>query len=51
MKQYDFLKPKLEEHTTIFRGVEYQTCRTGIVSLTAMFDSVDIGNTNITRPL
>ncbi len=43
------LKPELEEHTTIFRGVEYQTCRTGIVSLTAMFDSVDIGNTNITK--
>ena len=32
------LKPAIEEHATIFRGVEYNTCRTGIVSLTALFD-------------
>lgn len=43
------LKPEVEEHTTIFRGVEYNTCRTGVVSLTATFDPVEIGNTTITR--
>lgn len=43
------LKPEIEEHTTIFRGVEYNTCRTGIVSLTALFDPVEIGNTVVTR--
>lgn len=43
------LKPEVEEHTTTFRGVEYNTCRTGVVSLTAMFDPVEIGNTTITR--
>lgn len=43
------LKPEVEEHTTTFRGVEYNICRTGIVSLTATFDPVEIGNTTITR--
>lgn len=43
------LKPKLEEHTTIFRGVEYNTCRTGVVSLTALFDPVEIGNTVVSK--
>lgn len=43
------LKPELEEHTTIFRGIEYNTCRTGVVSLTATFDPVEIGNTIITK--
>lgn len=43
------LKPSLEEHTTIFRGIEYNTCRTGIVSLTALFDPVEIGNTVVTK--
>lgn len=43
------LKPEVEEHTTTFRGVEYNTCRTGIVSLTALFDSVEIGNTIVAR--
>lgn len=43
------LKPEVEKHTTTFRGVEYNTCRTGIVSLTATFDPVEIGNTTITR--
>lgn len=43
------LKPSIEEYTTIFREVEYNTCRTGIVSLTALFDPVEIGNTIITR--
>ena len=43
------LKPEVEEHTTTFRGVEYNTCRTGIVSLTALFDPVEISNTTVTR--
>lgn len=43
------LKPELEEHTTTFRGIEYNTCRTGIVSLTALFDPVEIGNTVVTK--
>lgn len=43
------LKPELEEHITIFRGVEYQTCRTGIVSLKAIFDPVEIGNTMVSK--
>lgn len=43
------LKPELEEHITTFRGIEYNTCRTGIVSLTALFDPVEIGNTVVTK--
>lgn len=43
------LKPQVEEHTTVFRGVEYNTCRTGIVSLTALFTPVEIGNTMVGR--
>lgn len=43
------LKPEVEEHITHFRGIEYRTCRTGIVSLTALFDTVEIGNTNVNR--
>lgn len=43
------LKPELEEHITVFRGVEYRTCRTGIVSLKALFDPVEIGNTTVTK--
>lgn len=43
------LKPEIEEHTTTFLGVEYNTCRTGIVSLTALFDPVEISNTTVTR--
>ena len=43
------LKPELEKYTTIFRGVEYQTCRTGIVSLKAVFDTVEIGETDVSR--
>ena len=43
------LKPQVEEYTTIFRGVEYNTCRTGVVSLTALFDPVEIGNTMVSR--
>lgn len=43
------LKPELEEHITTFRGVEYQACRTGIVSLKAVFDPVEIGNTTVSK--
>lgn len=43
------LKPARTDYTTRFRGVEYKTCRTGVVSLTALFDPVEIGNTKVTR--
>ena len=43
------LKPQRTDYTTRFRGIEYNTCRTGIVSLTALFDPVEIDNTNISR--
>ena len=43
------LKPQAEEHQTYFRGIEYNTCRTGIVSMTALFDPVEIGNTMVSR--
>lgn len=43
------LKPNIKEYTTIFRRVDYNTCRTGIVSLTAVFDPVEITNTTISR--
>lgn len=43
------LKPARTDYTTRFRGVEYKTCRTGIVSLTATFDPVEIDNTIVTR--
>lgn len=43
------LKPARTDYTTRFRGVEYKTCRTGVVSLTALFDPVEIDNTVVTR--
>lgn len=43
------LKPELQEYTTIFRGVDYRTCRTGVVSLKALFDPVEIENTTVTK--
>lgn len=43
------LKPARTDYTTHFRGVEYKTCRTGVVSLTATFDPVEIDNTIVTR--
>lgn len=43
------LKPARTDYTTYFRGVEYKTCRTGVVSLTALFDPVEIDNTIVTR--
>lgn len=43
------LKPQRTDYTTHFRGVEYNTCRTGVVSLTAIFDPVEIDNTTVTK--
>lgn len=43
------LKPKVEGYETCFRGIEYNTCRTGILSMTALFDPVEIGNTMVSR--
>lgn len=43
------LKPEVEGYDTYFRGIEYNTCRTGVVSMTALFDSVEIGNTMVSR--
>lgn len=43
------LKPKVEGYETCFRGIEYNTCRTGIVSMTSLFDPVEIGNTMVSR--
>ena len=43
------LKPQRTDYSTRFRGVEYKTCRTGVVSLTAVFDPVDIDNTIVTK--
>lgn len=43
------LKPEVEGYETTFRGVEFRTCRTGVVSMTALFDPVEIGNTTVTR--
>ena len=43
------LKPARTDYTTRFRGVEYNTCRTGVVSLTALFDPVEIDNTIVAK--
>ena len=43
------LKPSIEEYETRFRGIEYNTCRTGVVSMTALFDPVEVGNTMVSR--
>lgn len=43
------LKPEVEGYDTYFRGIEYKTCRTGVVSMTALFDPVEIGNTMVSR--
>lgn len=43
------LKPEISEYETIFRGVDYNVCRTGVVSLTATFDPVEIDNTVVSR--
>ncbi len=38
-----------DSYETIFRGVELNTTRTGIISLTALFDEVDIDGVKISR--
>ena len=38
-----------DSHETTFRGVELNTTRTGMVSLTGLFDSVDIDGVNVSR--
>lgn len=43
------LKPQRTDYITRFRNVEYNTCRTGVVSLTAVFDPIEIDNTTITK--
>lgn len=43
------LKPQVEGYETHFREIEYNTCRTGVVSMTALFDPVEIGNTIVSR--
>lgn len=43
------LKPEVEGYQTHFKGIEYNTCRTGVVSMTALFDPVEISNTNVSR--
>lgn len=43
------LKWKDETHRTVFRGVELGTTRTGVVSLTAYFDPVNIDGTMVKR--
>ena len=43
------LKPATSTYKTIFRGIEFNTTRTGIVSLTGVFDPVDIDETIVSR--
>lgn len=43
------LKWNDDSSETIFRGVELNTTRTGMVSLTALFDEVDIDGVNVSR--
>ena len=40
-----------ETYSTIFRGVDFNTTRTGIVSMTAVFDPVEIDHTTVSRAL
>ena len=40
-----------ELYTTIFRGIDYKTTRTGVVSMTAMFDPIEIAHTVVSRAL
>lgn len=43
------LKPETTTYKTIFRGVEFNPTRTGLISLTGLFDSVDIDETIVSR--
>lgn len=38
-------------HATTFRDIEFNTTKTGVVSMTALFDSVEIDHTNVSRAL
>ena len=40
-----------ELYTTTFRGIDYRTTRTGVVSMTAMFDPIEINHTTVSRAL
>lgn len=40
-----------ETYPTVFRGIDYNTTRTGIVSMTALFDPVEIDHTIVSRAL
>ena len=40
-----------ETYPTVFRGIDYNTTRTGIVSMTALFDPVEIDHTTVSRAL
>ena len=43
------LKPGTTTYKTIFRGVEFNPTRTGLISLTGLFDTVDIDETKVSR--
>jgi len=43
------LKHNDDSYETIFRGVELNTTRTGMVSITALFDTTDIDGVNVSR--
>ena len=43
------LKPETTTYKTIFRGVEFNPTRTGLISLTGLFDPVDIDETIVSR--
>ena len=40
-----------ETYPTVFRGIDFNTTRTGIVSMTALFDPVEIDHTIVSRAL
>ena len=40
-----------ETYPTVFRGIDYNTTRTGIVSMTALFDPIEIDHTTVSRAL
>jgi len=40
-----------ETYTTTFRGIDFKTTRTGVVSMTAVFDPVEINHTMVSRAL
>lgn len=43
------LKPEANESETIFIGIEYNVCRNGTISMTAIFEPVEVGNTMIQK--